>query len=187
MTADVTQGQTCDRASPGAILRRFADGSRLPWALPSPVHERLGLRAMVPDRIQGDAVLPHTSRMAQSRITSRHSSRARTSKSSRPEPRPNPPDSWRSIGFGLGSGIPPPVPKHLLTNRPSYKGRVARAERGTGGVRCRKAPPPGRSARASRPPSPASRRRDRPEPPQLRTARTSLASSESSSPIAPDV
>jgi hypothetical protein len=52
----------------------LVDGSRLNWALPSPVHEGLGYRGLpnegiLPDRIQGDAVLPHASFTAQSRIT----------------------------------------------------------------------------------------------------------------------
>jgi hypothetical protein len=53
----------------------FVDGSRLCWALPSLVHEGLGYRATEPDRIQGDAVLPHALFVAQSRITSYRSSR----------------------------------------------------------------------------------------------------------------
>ena len=72
MTADVIP----DRRVTVPILglhTAFVDGSRLSWALPSPVHERLGYRVLVPDRIQGDAVLPHSSFTAQSRITSRRS------------------------------------------------------------------------------------------------------------------
>ena len=53
----------------------FVDWSRPFWALPSPVHERSGYRVLAPDRIQGDAVLPHSFFTAQSRITSRRSSR----------------------------------------------------------------------------------------------------------------
>ena len=34
----------------------FVDGSRLFWALLSPVHERLGYRVLAPDRIEGYAV-----------------------------------------------------------------------------------------------------------------------------------
>src|SRR5207245_5749659 len=55
---------------------------RLFWALLSPVHERVGYRALAPDRIQGDAVLPHSSFTAQSRITFRRPCRA-------PTPRPS--------------------------------------------------------------------------------------------------
>jgi len=43
---------------PGSTHTVLVDGSRLCWALPSPVHEGLGYRAFVPDRIQGDAVFP---------------------------------------------------------------------------------------------------------------------------------
>jgi len=37
--------------------------------MPSPVHEGLGFGAIEPDRIQGDAALPHASNTAQSGIT----------------------------------------------------------------------------------------------------------------------
>src|SRR5260370_28272684 len=64
---------------------RFVDGSRLCWALLSPVHERSGYRAHVPDRIQGDAVLlPHSTFTAQSRITSRRSARDQSPRPSKP-------------------------------------------------------------------------------------------------------
>ena len=72
MTADVTPDRRVTVPILG-IHTAFVDGSRLSWALPSPVHERLGYRVLVPDRIQGDAVLPHSSFTAQSRITSRRS------------------------------------------------------------------------------------------------------------------
>ena len=72
MTADVTPDRRVTVPALG-LHTVFVDGSRLFWALPSPVHERLGYRVLVPDRIQGDAVLPHSSFTAQSRITSRRS------------------------------------------------------------------------------------------------------------------
>ncbi|SED19864.1 hypothetical protein SAMN05519104_3015 [Rhizobiales bacterium GAS188] len=158
MTADVSQGQTCDRASPGAgaIQCRLADGSRLFWASPSPVYERLGHRAIAPDRIQGDAVLPHISHTAQSRITFRRSQAANI----QPQRRPQPPDSWRSIG----SGIPPPVPKTPLDKPPLIQGEGGERSE-PGGVRFRRSPPPVRSASASRPPSPTSCGRDKPNLP----------------------
>ena len=68
MTADVSQDRRVTATHPGWSTR-FVDGSRLCWALPSPVHEGLWYRAFVPDRIQGDAVFPHASFTAQSRIT----------------------------------------------------------------------------------------------------------------------
>src|SRR4030088_3709477 len=68
MTADVSQDRRVTAPHPGGSTR-FVDGSRLCWALPSPVHEGLWYRAFVPDRIQGDAVFPHASFTAQSRIT----------------------------------------------------------------------------------------------------------------------
>ena len=74
MTADVNQDRRVTVPTLG-IHTRSVDWSRLFWALLSPVHERLGYRVLAPDRIQGDAVLPHSFFTAQSRITSRHSSR----------------------------------------------------------------------------------------------------------------
>jgi hypothetical protein len=74
MTADVSQ----DRRVTVPILglhALFVDWSRLFWALLSLVHERSGYRVLAPDRIQGDAVLSVFNFTAQSRITSRHSSR----------------------------------------------------------------------------------------------------------------
>jgi hypothetical protein len=56
MTADVTQDRRVTAAHPGFTHTVLVDGSRLCWASPSPVHEGLGYRAVVPDRIQGDAV-----------------------------------------------------------------------------------------------------------------------------------
>ena len=60
----MTVNVTSDRRVTVPILglhTAFVDGSRLFWALPSPVHEGLGYRVLIPDRIQGDAVLPHSS------------------------------------------------------------------------------------------------------------------------------
>ena len=74
MTADVNRDRRVTVPALGSTHTRFVDWSRLCWALLSPVHERLGYRVLAPDRIQGDAVLPH-SFTAQSRITSRRSSR----------------------------------------------------------------------------------------------------------------
>jgi len=68
MTAGVSQDRRVTAIRPGWSTR-FVDGSRLCWALPSPVHEGLGYRVFVPDRIQGDAVFPHALSTAQSRIT----------------------------------------------------------------------------------------------------------------------
>jgi hypothetical protein len=67
MTADVSQDRRVTVTHPGATDTVLVDGSRLYWALPSPVHEGLGYRAFVPDRIQGDAVLPHASFTAHSK------------------------------------------------------------------------------------------------------------------------
>ena len=81
MTADVTTSDRRVTVPTLGIHTAFVDGSRLFWALPSLVHEGLGYRVLVPDRIQGDAVLPHASFTAQSKITS-HRSRGRLSRSS---------------------------------------------------------------------------------------------------------
>ena len=72
MTADVNQDRRVTVVIQG-LYPALSEGSRLFWALLSSVHERLGLRATEPDRIQGDAMLPHSSFTAQSRITSSHS------------------------------------------------------------------------------------------------------------------
>jgi hypothetical protein len=108
----------------GLELPALSEGSRLFWALLSLVHERFGYRALAPDRIQGDAVIPHSSYTAQSRITSSQSLPAHT----QPMHRPTPPDFWWSIGAGLCIGIPPPPSSRaarlgltLLTNQPPYK------------------------------------------------------------------
>src|SRR5258708_5192442 len=74
MTADVNQDRRVTVVTQG-LYPVLSEGSRLFWALPSPVHEGLGYRGFAADRIQGDAVTPHALLTAQSRITSRHSSR----------------------------------------------------------------------------------------------------------------
>ena len=56
MTADVTQDRRVTVPTRGPNHTGFVDGSRLFWALLSPVHERLGYRVLAPDRIEGDAV-----------------------------------------------------------------------------------------------------------------------------------
>src|SRR5436309_11315131 len=56
MMTDVNQDRRVTVTHPGSTHTVLVDGSRLCWALPSPVHEGLGYRAFVPDRIQGDAV-----------------------------------------------------------------------------------------------------------------------------------
>ena len=71
MTADVNQDRRVTVVTQGRTCPALSEGSRLCWALP-PVHERSGFRATEPDRIQGDAVLPHSPLTAQSRITACH-------------------------------------------------------------------------------------------------------------------
>src|SRR6266487_2914536 len=95
MTADVSQDRRVTATHPGWSTR-FVDGSRLCWALPSPVHEGLWYRAFVPDRIQGDAVFPHASFTAQSRITCA----VERDRSSRPSSfAPGSPSSRRGPGY----------------------------------------------------------------------------------------
>jgi len=77
MTADVNQDRRVTGLVQGLNLPALSEGSRLFWALLSPVHERLGYRVLAPDRIQGDAIFPHSFITAQSRITSRCSCRCR--------------------------------------------------------------------------------------------------------------
>ena len=69
MAADATKDRRVTDLIQGPDHPALSDGSRLLWALPSPVHEELGFRACAPDRIQGDAVLPHPSLTAQSSLT----------------------------------------------------------------------------------------------------------------------
>ena len=66
--ADVIQDRRVTVLVQG-LAPALSDGSRLSWATPSSLHEGLGCRAVAPDRIQGDAVLPRFDK-AQSRITS---------------------------------------------------------------------------------------------------------------------
>ena len=68
MAANLNQDRRVTVPPPG-LAPASSDGSRLCWALPSPVHEGLGFRALAPDRIQGDAVIPHAFLTAQSRFT----------------------------------------------------------------------------------------------------------------------
>ena len=67
MRADVTRDRRVTVPTRGFFHPASVDGSRLCWALLSAMHERLGYRAIAPDRIQGDAALPHISYAAQSR------------------------------------------------------------------------------------------------------------------------
>jgi len=71
MTADVTQDRRVTVPTLGFVATVVVEGSRLCWALPSLVHEGLGYRAIEPDRIQGDAVLPHACTRPRPGITSR--------------------------------------------------------------------------------------------------------------------
>src|SRR3979490_552415 len=108
MTADVSQDRRVTATRPGWSTR-FVDGSRLCWALPSPVHEGLWYRAFVPDRIQGDAVFPHASFTAQSRITFA----VERDRSSRPSSfAPRSPSPRRGLDT-TQSAAPPQVPASL--------------------------------------------------------------------------
>src|ERR1700704_2068538 len=108
MTADVTQDRRVTVTHPGFTHTVVVDGSRLFWALLSLVHERSGYRASVPDRIQGDAVLSHSTFTAQSRITSCRSSRDQSSRPSSLAPGPPPPK--RGPAEKGGRPTPPPQP-----------------------------------------------------------------------------
>lgn len=57
MTANVTRDRRVTVPTLWSTHTVFVDGSRLCWALLSPVHERSGYWGLVPDRIQGDAVI----------------------------------------------------------------------------------------------------------------------------------
>src|SRR3981081_2950555 len=110
MMADVNHDRRVTVTHPGSTHTRFVDGSRLCWALPSPVHEGLGYRAFVPDRIQGDAVFPHASFTAQSRITCA----VERDRSSRPSSfAPGSPSPRR--GLDTTQSAPPPQRRPALT------------------------------------------------------------------------
>jgi hypothetical protein len=71
MTADVTQDRRVTEPGHGSSDSAFVDGSRLFWALPSPVHERSGSGSPHPTGYELMRCLPHDHATAQSRI-SRH-------------------------------------------------------------------------------------------------------------------
>jgi hypothetical protein len=77
MTADLSQDRRVTVLNRGHKRPAPTEGSRLCWALPSPVHERSGYRASRPTGYQGDAVVPHCRSRPSPRVTSRLSSRPR--------------------------------------------------------------------------------------------------------------
>jgi len=68
MTADVIQDRRVTVPTRGFINPAFVDGSRLYWALPSRVHEGLGVRACSPTGYKVMRCSPHAFITAQSRI-----------------------------------------------------------------------------------------------------------------------
>ena len=81
MMADVNQDRRVTGVIHGITLPVLSDGSRLFWALPSPVHEELGYGRSRPTGYKVMRCLPHSSFTARSRITS---CRLRRDHSSRP-------------------------------------------------------------------------------------------------------
>src|SRR5260370_17879093 len=67
MTADVIQDRRVTVPTRGFTDPAFVDGSRLFWALPSPAHEGLGVRASSPTGYKVMRCFPHAF-TAQSRI-----------------------------------------------------------------------------------------------------------------------
>jgi hypothetical protein len=61
MMADVIQDRRVTEPAPGFTHPAFVDGSRLYWALPSPVHEGLGVRALRPTGYKVMRCSPHCS------------------------------------------------------------------------------------------------------------------------------
>jgi hypothetical protein len=61
MMADVIQDRRVTEPAPGFTYPAFVDGSRLYWALPSPVHEGLGVRALRPTGYKVMRCSPHAS------------------------------------------------------------------------------------------------------------------------------
>jgi hypothetical protein len=82
MMADVIQDRRVTEPAPGLTHPAFVDGSRLYWALPSPVHEGLGVRAVRPTGYKVMRCSPHASSRPSSRITT--SCRSLRDPSSRP-------------------------------------------------------------------------------------------------------
>ena len=77
MTADVTQDRRVTERRHGSSDSAFIDGSRLFWALPSPVHERLGSGSPHPTGYKLMRCLPHEPRHGPVQdVTSSHSQRA---------------------------------------------------------------------------------------------------------------
>src|SRR5262249_2637597 len=70
MTADVNQDRRVTGVTQGIKLPVLSDGSRLFWALPSPVHEELGYGPSCPTGYKVMRCLPYRSFTARSRITS---------------------------------------------------------------------------------------------------------------------
>src|SRR5882672_6527817 len=83
MTADVTQDRRVTEPGLGSSDSALVDGSRLFWALPSPVHERLGYGSPRPTGYKLMRSLPHAaSRPSPGKSRHFRSSRANTSRSS---------------------------------------------------------------------------------------------------------
>jgi hypothetical protein len=70
MTADVNQDRRVTGVIQGTILPVLSDGSRLFWALPSPVHEELGYGPLCPTGYKVMRWFPHLLFTARSRIAS---------------------------------------------------------------------------------------------------------------------
>jgi hypothetical protein len=83
MAADVTQDRRVTDLIQGPNLPALSDGSRLSWALPSPVHEELGYGPSRPTGYKVMRCSPLASLTAPSRITSAPSSRS-TSRAHKP-------------------------------------------------------------------------------------------------------
>jgi hypothetical protein len=81
--ADVTQDRRVTDLVQGPNLPALSDGSRLLWALPSPVHEELGYGRSRPTGYKVMRCSPLPSLTAPSRITSAQSSRS-TSRTPKP-------------------------------------------------------------------------------------------------------
>jgi hypothetical protein len=76
MTADVIQDRRVTEPGLGSSDSAFVDGSRLFWALPSPVHERSGSGSPHPTGYKLMRCLPHNDVTAQSRTSRQAASSA---------------------------------------------------------------------------------------------------------------
>ena len=105
MTADVTQDRRVTEPGLGPSDSAFVDGSRLSWALPSPVHERSGSGLPHPTGYKLMRCLPHNNVTAKSRISRQAAHRAHRNVPIRKLAPASPPS--RPLRAASGGGLRP--------------------------------------------------------------------------------